>query len=278
MKRSHGSLQGLGVLSKGCVLIATIVAGLVTAPASAGYVTGFQWVRSTDWTPGTVNNSALGNPDGDAMGNPTWYYERSLGGNLASANPWYAQPRTPLIWRTGLQQWRAGTQDESPVVGSLNMAQADINFTFDSPIARWQNPTGSALVVDIGVDTDVVSFRHDANSTQLELAIVKMSGSTFTVLWSDTTIAPNNGVIQPGGPVTLQNVSLGANDALLFTYRNKLDTPLGGNGSTAWYDLASVTIDSMGVPLPASVWSGLGLLAGLAALKLLSHSRRSQMA
>lgn len=120
------------------------------------------------------------------------------------------------------------------------MGQADINFTFASPVVRWQNPTRSSLVVDISVHTDVVSYRQDGNSKDLELAVVKLSG-TYSVLWSGTKTAPNNGVVQPGNPVTLKNISVGPGDALLFTHRNKLDTPLGGSGATAWFDAATIT-------------------------------------
>lgn len=232
---------------------------------AAPYTPGFTWAREADWTPGTTNDSTAGNPDDDSLGNPTWRYERAIGGPLGSANVWYAQARSALVWRNG--QWRVDSADRSPAIAQDAMSQADINFTFDSPIARWQNPTGVTQLVDVSVDTDVISFRADSGSTDLELAVVRLNAatSTFDLLWSETRNAPHNSVLQPGAASTLFGVSVAAGDSVLFTYRNLLDSPRGGNGSTAWVDASTVTI----VPEPASV-----AVLGLCGLLLVRVPRR----
>lgn len=248
------------------VISCAMLAGAVSS-AFASYGVGFEWVRQTDWTPGTIGNSTTGNPDDDSLGNPTWFYERSQGGNLASSNPWYAQPRNLQIWSNDTQQWRAGTSDQDPAMEPSLMEQTDVNFTFASPVVLWQNPTGSSLTVNIGVGTNVRSNRIDSNSEEIELAIVEVSsGSVFNVLWSSTETAPDNGVIQIGSPVVLSNVSLSAGDGILFTSRIKQDSPMSGNGSVDWFDAASITI----VPEPATF--SLLLLAGV---PLLNRQRKS---
>jgi hypothetical protein len=262
------------------ILIALVMAAVCAESASAAtYLPGFVWNRSTDFTGGTIAYGTAGNPNNDSQGNATWYYEGAQGGNLASANPWYAQSRSLLVWSPGTNQWRAGTADQAPEVGQTQMSMNDINFTFASPIVRWQNPTGQSILTNIDFDTDMISFRHDADSYDAELAVVQYHAlsNTYDVLWSDTRTLPHNGLIQSGPRIDLANVAIAPGDSVLFTTRVKLDSPLGGNGSIAWFDAAQLTLEpASAVPLPSAAWSGLGLLGVMMGLKRMKRGGQAQ--
>jgi len=253
--------------------------GCAVCPALAdSYTPGFVWNRSADWVPGTVNDATAGNPNNDSKGNPTWYYEQSQGGSLSSANPWYSQPRSSLVWSADTQQWRAGTQDQDPSVAQTAMEQADINFTFASPVVRWQNPTGQSILANIDFGTDVVSGRVGSGSYNLELAVVEYRALTnsYDVLWTDSRTAPWNRQVQPGPSVDLPDVSIGAGDSILFTMRIAIDQPLSGNGSAAWIDGAQLTLEpsTAAAPLPRAAYAGITLLVGIALARVRNHIGR----
>jgi hypothetical protein len=155
------------------------------------------------------------------------------------------------------------------------MEQADINFTFASPVVRWQNPTGQGLAANISFSTDVVSFRSGAGSYDLQLAVVEYlaASQSYQTLWSATRTTPWNGQIQAGSSVTLPNVDIGAGDSILFTMRINIDSPLGGNGSADWLDSASLTQVSA-VPEPSTFIAGTFALLPLGYQSIRLYRRR----
>lgn len=226
----------------------------------ADYPTGFQWVRSSDWLPGSLNDSLDGNPTPDSVGNPVWYYERCQGSDLASTVPWYSQPRSLQVWKEPGQRWHAKTIDGHPSESAEALEESDgIPFAY-SPVVRWQNPSGRSLLVDIYTGTDVQCFREGGGSQELELAIVKLSG-VYSVLWSTNRTVPNDGKLLPGPIVSLSSVSIEPGDAILFTYRNKQVQPQAGANHTAWFDAARIVVTEPTltmVPAPHSIllsWS-----------------------
>ncbi len=103
--------------------IAASILGLMAASAaSAQYVAGDIWNRSTDWVDGTVQGSTENNPGPDFAGNAVWYYEHVSGQGFDSQNPWYSQSSELMTWDTawyniGYGAWTVG--DEKPGVMRL---------------------------------------------------------------------------------------------------------------------------------------------------------------
>src|SRR5688572_22780986 len=86
-------------------IVALIGSMMPKSSQASDYAPGFRWDRSEDWVPGTVPGSTAGNPAADKNGNPVWFYGYTTGGELGSANPWYAQELSPQVWSDG---WLTG--------------------------------------------------------------------------------------------------------------------------------------------------------------------------
>lgn len=121
------------------------------------------WIRKLDWTdrPASDEGTTNGNPDDDAEGNPVWQYEVVQGGPFGSANPWYAQPGTLMVWDDswfgggGVWAWRpewspATTADYLPHnLDNWSGLPVPTWFT-NMALVRWVNRTGRSQVLWLG--------------------------------------------------------------------------------------------------------------------------------
>ncbi len=120
---------------------------------------------------------------------------------------------------------------------------------------------------------DPVVFNFGFNSNVGLGGDVTLNGLTDDqVLWNFTTSGKNvslNNNASSYGNLFFQGIILAPNDPLALTNANIMGRIFGGDSHDFQY-VSGTLIDTPSgdtVPLPASLWSGLGLLGGLAVVR-----------
>jgi hypothetical protein len=184
------------------------------------YPQDWTWRRSADWTAGTTQNSSDGNPDNDLKGNPAWEYVYVSGGDDAGgANPWYLQtPQTRLVWDASWYgnsgRWAKG-DNVVPTAGQNFMEVVGSS----SPIAKWHNPTGRTVAVDL--TGNVTLSWSSAASGNADLAIVHKRVSSDSIEYIPLVAQTLNGT---GGTsqtvsVSVESLMVGPEDEIWITPR-----------------------------------------------------------
>jgi hypothetical protein len=242
----------------------------MAGPASADYEYGFSWQRQSDWVPGDNDGGVGNNPGPDPLGAPVWSYQYTTGGGLDSANPWYAEPRTMLVWDS---QWHgsddgvwARDDDQSPPVYDTAVIHHNKAGQNDFiPIVGWANPVGEAIEVNIGgsflLEWEAGNGLAYPNDVDFVIALLDASEGTVTPLFSQSFSKPTDGITGTESiefDVSLENVALGVDDELLISHRADTEIPFG------WVTLND-NFDIVLVPAPGA--ASLVAIAGLGMIR-----------
>jgi hypothetical protein len=225
---------------------------------------GAVYRRSADWVPGTA---------GQVSGNPgptpaqSWTYEWVSGGALNSANPWYSQEASPMVWdsawygQENVGVWARG-DNGNPPIGQMSMLHNEAPSVSNyEPLVRWTDPdpglpvnvTGNLVVKWSGMngigrptDVDVVIARQNAART------------ITTLLLAQTVIKPNpfpSVGDQVSIPVNISNMLLAEGESMIVTLRARTT-------QLSWVHLYdNVTIATIPAPSAAGVLALGGLVA-----------------
>lgn len=288
------------------VALAIFVAFGVSPVASveaADYAPGYLWNRSQNWSGGVTPGSTVGNPDDDTLGNPVWVHETTSGGQLGSANPWYAQESELMVWDNywygngGQPVWARGFagQETSPAQ-NLNINPPitryalthDVSVDFYSwqyvPQIRWQNPVGNGAIVNIftyaGHPLIVEWAGGNGTSPDLdaEFAIAKYDASSaaYELLYSQSLVNPLPGSRNPPFPQAsisfrINNVRFDAGDSLVYSLRIAGDGPSGLN----WVNLYDHPLYMRLVSVVPEPSSAILLIGGLSVFGVVGWRRRT---
>lgn len=253
--------------------LATGVALSAAQTALAQYDTGDAWHRASDWAPGVVPGSTVGNPGPGFDGVGVWSYEYATGGGgLSDNNPWYAQETTMLTWDNnwwghGTGVWSKGN-DRNPPIRQGKMTHNLVGTYYnDTPIVRWMMPAGAGdLNVDITGQFDVLWTGHEFRGADIDVELViarESSDGVFQVLFSDVLSKPTAGTSvgdTASSMVDLSSILLSEGDSLVISGRGVSSV---GWTEGRWLGISDdLTIRVAPIPAPASLaLLGLGGLA-----------------
>jgi len=191
------------------------------------YSPGYVWDRSEDWISENTHGSSGGNPANDSLGNPVWSYEWTQGGAVGSANPWYLQTTSPMVWDNswcgGTGTWAKG-DDVSPLIKKDFILHNIANSTIysDIPMLRWISPSENILRVDIEGEISAVWTGQNGSSSAVNIDIViayeDVASSNRMVLYSTTVNKPSSSNIFDI-PVGIQSIEVNKGDGIIFTLR-----------------------------------------------------------
>jgi hypothetical protein len=240
--------------SKALWFFVCAIAVLARIPtAVAQYSPGYIWNRQAVWYGGNGNGGTSGNPNLDSEGNPAWEYVALGGGGIGSSDPWYDASAHSIL----------GTYDTGGGYGWLG---GDA-FCFQNSLIHqwgqdgapgviWLNPTNEAVTVNI---IGLVQFSWDAGlsaSSDYVIATENLQTYAATPLF-ETTVSPSGATTVP---IDITDVSLAANQGLVFTFRGDVSTYLD------YYESDSINV--VLVPEPTSL-----SLLGLGGVALLGRRR-----
>jgi hypothetical protein len=246
-------------------------AGTLVVLAASSANADMVWRRASDWVPGTVAGSTMGNP-GNVNGAPVWRYETTQGGGLGSVNPWYKQPTSLMTWdpawyATGWGVWSHGDNLNPPVLAGRLIHNVAASTWGDIPLVRWMNPLGNGVALDIAgtltVNWNGVNGLGRPVNVDVVIAKYTAASNTTSILFSDTVSKPNpfpsvgDSVFLP---VNLSQIAMNAGDSIIISHRGQ--NPVGPLG--AWVNLYD-NLSLSAVPAPGSF--ALLSLAGLVAVR-----------
>jgi hypothetical protein len=254
------------------LILAAGVALAASQAALAQYDSGDSWHRATDWVPGIVPGSTVGNPSPGFDGVDVWQYEfASGGGGLDSDTPWYASDTTMSTWDNnwwghGFGAWTKGNDTNPPIRQDRLTHNLVGSYFNEAPLVRWLMPGAGDLRVDIDGEFDVLWSGNDfiGNEVDVELVIVRETAAgDFDVLFSDVLSKPTPGMSvgdRAQSSVDLTGIELAAGDSLIFSGRGVSSV---GWSEGRWLDISDdVTVTVNPIPAPASMaLLGLGGLA-----------------
>ncbi|MEP6878790.1 MAG: hypothetical protein ABI865_08055 [Nitrosospira sp.] len=242
-------MNQFGIFPRLAGMLALLGCMIPVASLASGYAPDFRWNRSQDWVPGTVPGSITGNPSADKNGNPVWFYGYTSGGDLGSANPWYEQELSPLVWD---DEWWGGAGDgvwargykgpgadnigTNPPIGKWAMIHDMTAHTKSSqymPVVEWHNPVGNGAIVNVGGSFKVSWEGQYASNSPVglvDIAIARLDASTGSIdlLYSATLVNPTEGDALSSfstltQPWNVSGLRLDEGDALRFTVRIRGD-------------------------------------------------------
>ena len=202
------------VISDGVGGTATATVTLDVRPTN--YNLGFQWQRTVDW-----DRNGTANPDADSLGNGVWTYTYvSNTGQLGSTDPWYDNARTNMPASGAF--W---AKDNAKIDRTL-LEQSGTFSNTRVPVLSWTNPTGSTRLINLSGVITATANGTASQTGNLDLAIAKVSGTTVTLLQSQTqTLATNDLQNKTFSFSNLDlNVSLAAGESILVTVRAPMFT------------------------------------------------------
>lgn len=228
--------------------------------ARAQYSPGYIWNRQAVWNGGNGDGGTNGNPNLDSEGNPTWEYVALGGGGIGSSDPWYdAGPSEHSILGTydtgGGYGWLGG--DAFCFQNSLIHQWGQDG----APGVIWLNPTDGPVTVNI---SGLVQFSWDSGltaSSDYVIATENLQTYAANPLF-ETTVSPSGSTTVP---IDITDVSLAANQGLVFTFRGDVSTYLD------YYETDSINV----VLVPEPTTGSLLLIAGMG---MLMRRRRRQLA
>ena len=240
--------------------------------AAQTYPFGYTWNRETQWVPGPMQGSTIGNPAPDPIGAPVWAYENvPVGGPLGDPLEWFRLRRSSQVWdgswfNSHLSAW-ALADDTNPPIFDNRMTHNLVDGNYERvPVVRWLNPTGETGVFDV-TGTLTVLWTGDnftGEPVDVDVIIAKdadtpLAGEAVELLWSATVSKPNPGATV-GDTVTLdvelRDVPIDDDGWLMFSLRGR-DQFSGAPGR--WVVLFDYGMNITLVPAPGAV---LGLLLG----------------
>lgn len=156
----------------------------VTVEITVGISRGFVWNRAAEWTPGRAAGSSEGNPDGDSLGQPVWFY----GSTDEKGEKWYAAEPWHHVWdlewhnQAGNSCW-VRADDKGPFFRSNVVFQTDNQHY---PILRWKNPTGRHLRLQIKGELAVGWSLTPPDGTQTTLVLASDNAGEVEVAFQET--------------------------------------------------------------------------------------------
>jgi hypothetical protein len=213
-------------------LSAALIASFAAAShASAQYTNGFEWNRAADWLEGVEHGSSANNPGPDAAGTAVWSYEAVRGGALDSADPWYAQPTTPMTWdshwwASGHGVWSLGDNVNPPISADRLVHNLGAKNHENMPLVRWTNPAGDGALVDVAGSLRILWTGSDfiGAPTDVDVAIGLYDASTGAtgLLFSTTASKPSDG-LSVGDfidlAVEISSIAMDAGDSIIVSAR-----------------------------------------------------------
>jgi hypothetical protein len=237
-------------------------AGLMPTMASA-----VSWNRFNDWS-GSAPNPTI------VLGAPTWKYESitaAPNSSLGSANPWFKQASTPMVWDpswygSGQGVFASGDDANPPIFRNHlthNVVAGEYNKV---PLIRWLRPswvTDPAVGISGTLTVNWAGLVNQAQANIVDVVIGKTdSHGNSTAIWSRTTAKPSNNTVAESitFSVNLQSVALAPGESIFVSERAQ--TSYTPNGS--WINLLdNLTINA--VPAPGT--AAIVMLAGVTALR-----------
>lgn len=214
------------------------------------YAPGFSWHRNYDWIPGSVPGSSIGNPSSDKNGNPSWFYAYTIGDDINSANAWYRQELSPMVWDdvwfggSGAAVWARGYNkpegdnvDTNPPISKWTMIH-DVSERTKSakymPVVEWRNPVGDGAIINVGGFFKLSwkgYYTDNSPDGLVDVAVALKNASTGSIdlLYSATLANPSEGgALSSFSAITtepwkISNLHLDKDDALRFTVRLRSD-------------------------------------------------------
>jgi len=202
----------------------------VLAAPGLGQGTPHLWHRVAEWTirPDSDHGTTQGNPAPDSEGHLVWNHEdTATGGGLGSANPWFEEPTTPMLWdKSWFGQpgvWSTGN-DFGALIGSKGLAHVGEWYAY-RPILRWKNVTGRTFDLSfLGTLRVRWGGNQVAEPVEVDVVLAHRDGATgaLTMLYSTTVDKPT----QDGSfesvylPIDLGPVPIGLDDEIILTHHS----------------------------------------------------------
>lgn len=234
------------------------------------------YIRSANFSAGTVQGSSQGNPN-QVGGQDIWQYEVVQGGALNSLNPWYQNSGTAQLmtwdsawYATGWGVWSNGNDLNPPILGSRLIHNVHAAVYSDIPVVRFFNPLGNGASLSINGTFQVAWSGVDGlgRPNDVDVVIAKFNANlNQTTLLYSTTVSKPLPFPSVGDsvnlPISLNGISLDAGESIIVTHRGR--TPLSPLG--AWINLYDNVTFSV-VPAPGSA-----ALLGLSGLAIFRRRR-----
>lgn len=195
------------------------------------------WNHCTEFVfpPGSAAGTTQGNPGPDSLGNLVWFHEYvTTGGALGSANPWYDEPASLLVWdpswfgSTG--KWVVGN-DFGTEIGAAGATHiygcSSLGCWFSyCPVRRWENLTGQALSLDVrgAPRIEWSGINNVAGPVDVDMVVaLRPAGSSMSTILVSTTVSKPT----PGSssneyltvPVDLQGIVVAPGDSIVIAHR-----------------------------------------------------------
>jgi hypothetical protein len=234
------------------VVVCAVVAGFAAA-ATASQI----FNRSAEWFPGTPGQIS-GSPG--PTGPTPWIYEYAMGGGASnSANPWYHQPSTPMVWDsnwwgTGRGVWAQGDDLSPPVDQNRYAHNVSAIAIGAAPLVRFRQAPGEAGMYDISgnlkIVWDGVGGVGRPTPVDVILGVQDASKSSTNMLLNSTHFKPNpfasiGDYIEI--PINFSNVVLGAGESLVLSHRGR--DVVSPGGWITMYDNVTITL----IPAPGAL-------------------------
>lgn len=233
---------------------AAIIALALIAPGLGSQADIIEWRRIPQFTAGGSN------PAGDGFGNSVWQYEWTTGDALTSADPWWENPTTLMVWDPdwwgrGIGAWSRG-DNLSPMVNQTLLTHNlyTISHAY-MPVVRWTNPLAGQTDFDISGLLRVVwngpDFIGSETLVDVILALYDSDSGTSSLLSSWTVAKPTAGdsvLDRLDIPVSM-SLTLDEGDALMISVRGQSVFAPFGRWVEMW-DLLRIRTEI--VPAPGS--------------------------
>lgn len=240
---------------------------IAVAGAVPCFGAGYTWNRFDNWAADGSNPAVVN-------GTPIWKYEAIVAApnsGLGTANPWYTQPTTSMIWDSSWfggasGAFALGNDVNPPIFRNRLTHNVHVDEFNKVPLVRWMRPsnvTDPTVSIQGSLTLTWTGLNAKAQANIVDLVVGRTSAlGVSSVLFSRTASKPTNNDTAESitFAVDLKSVSLNPGESIFITHRAQSSyTP---NGS--WINLVD-NLNITAVPAPGSL--ALVALAGLGAAR-----------